>query len=75
MSAHKMRDVLILQRMMQRYGKYTRKSILPLRGYGKYTRIYGDFLIKKRRYKKIILVPPVDNQQLMLIFLSNTPPR
>ena len=48
-----MRVVLILQRMMQRYGKYTRKSILPLRGYGKYTRIYGIFLIKKRRYKKI----------------------
>jgi hypothetical protein len=75
MSAHIMRLVLILQRMMQRYGKYTRKSIVPLRGYGKYTRIYGDFLIKKRRYKKIILVPPVDNQQLMLIFLFNIPPR
>jgi hypothetical protein len=54
MSAHIMRLVLILQRMTQRYGKYTRKSIAPLRGYGKYTRIYGVFIIEKRRYKKII---------------------
>jgi len=34
--------------MLLRYEKYTIKSIVPLRGYGKYTRIYGVFIIEKK---------------------------